>query len=79
MAIFVDVSYQSDLLGLSAGKVEIPKLTITPVLCALEYTMELSHSVSGNVTTLYLSCMLDGCISHASCCVGLTPLLSTLA
>lgn len=71
MAIFVDVSYQSDLLGLSAGKAESPKLSLVWVLSELNYTMGFPHSVGENLTMfikLYLSFMLDANVgvSYAS-------------
>lgn len=49
MAIFVDVSYQSDLLAVSAGKAEGSKFTLMPIVSAMNYTMGFSRSVGENI------------------------------
>lgn len=54
VAIFVDVSYQSDLLGLSAGEADSPKLTRIPVISALNYTMGFPHSVGDNISNILI-------------------------
>lgn len=69
VAIFVDVSYQSDLFGLSAGEAETSKFLLIPAVSALNYTMGFAHSVGENITIcICLLCYilaLAGCVTRS--------------
>ena len=69
VAIFVDVSYQSDLLGLSAGEAETSKFLLIPTVSALNYTMGFAHSVGEDITIcichVCYMLALAGCVTRS--------------